>query len=55
MSKIVEFAQIIEQEIENNRSLAEAAYKELQEEKEKNKEFRRRLIKLLNDIYPDYS
>lgn len=54
MSKIVEFAQIVEQEIEINRQLAEVVYKELQEEKEKNKEFRRRLIQLLDDIYPDY-
>lgn len=54
MSKIVELAQAIEQEIEHNRNLAEATYKELQDEKEKNREFKRRLIELLNDFYPDY-
>ena len=54
MSKIVELAQIIEQEIEYNRGLAEAAYHELQEEKQKQKEFKRRLIALLDDVYPDY-
>ena len=54
MSKIVELAQAIEQEIENNRCLAEATFQELQDEKRKNKEFKRRLIELLNDFYPDY-
>ena len=54
MSKIVELAQVIEQEIEHNRALAEAAYNELQEEKQKQKEFKRRLIELLDDFYPDY-
>lgn len=55
MSKIVELAQVIEQEIENNKCLAEAAYNELQDEKNKNKEFKRRLIQLLDEFYPDYS
>lgn len=55
MSRIVDLAQVIEQEIEHNRCLAESAYNELQEEKKKNKEFKRRLIELLDDFYPDYS
>ena len=54
MSKIVELAQAVEQEIEHNRALAEAAYNELQDEKQKNKEFKRRLIQLLDEFYPDY-
>ena len=35
MSKIVELAQAIEKELVDNRSLAEAAYNELQDEKAK--------------------
>lgn len=55
MSKIVELAEVIDQEIENNRCLAESAFRELQNEKAKTMEFKRRLIQLLNDFYPDYS
>ena len=54
MSKIVELAQVIEQEIEHSKAVAEAAYHELQEEKQKQKEFKRRLIELLDAFYPDY-
>ena len=54
MSKIVELAQAVEKEIENNRCLAEAAYKELQDEKEKTWEFKRRLIELIDEFYPNY-
>jgi hypothetical protein len=54
MSRIVELAQVIEQEIENNRCLAEATYNELQDEKTKTREFKRRLIELLDEFYPDY-
>ena len=54
MSKIVELAQVIEQEIENNRYLAEAAYNGLRDKKAKTREFKRRLIELLNEFYPDY-
>jgi hypothetical protein len=55
MSKIIELAKVIDQEIENNRCLAESAFRELQDEKKKNKEFKRRLIQLLDEFYPDYS
>lgn len=55
MSKIVELAHAIEQEIIDNRTLAESVYHELQDEKRKNREFKRRLIQLLDEFYPDYS
>ena len=54
MSKIVELAQVVEQEIEYNRCIAEAAYNELQNEKAKTREFKQRLIQLLDEFYPDY-
>ena len=54
MSKIVELAQAVEQEFEDVKNFAEMTYHELQHEKEKTKEFKRRLIELLNDFYPDY-
>ena len=54
MSKIVELAKEIETEIEITRSLAEHTYTEVEEIKEKNKQFKRRLIELLDEFYPDY-
>ena len=54
MSKIVELAQAIEVEINDVRDLAEYATNEADEIKEKNKEFKHRLIELLNEFYPDY-
>lgn len=55
MSKIVELAQAIETEINEAHSLAQYATNEVDEIKEKNKQFKRRLIELLDEFYPDYS
>jgi peptidoglycan hydrolase CwlO-like protein len=54
MSKIVEFAQAIEAEIEMTQAIAEHTMKEVDEIKEKNKQFKRRLIELLDEFYPEY-
>ena len=54
MSKIVELAQAIEVEIKTTQSIAEHAMNEVDEIKEKNKHFKRRLIELLDEFYPDY-
>ena len=54
MSKIVELAQEIEAEIEAARAIAEHAKEEIDEMKEKNRWFKRRLIELLDEFYPDY-
>ena len=54
MSKIVELAQEIEAEIEMTRAMAEHAHMEVDEIKEKNRHFKRRLIELLDEFYPDY-
>ena len=54
MSKIVEFAKEIEAEIEMARAMAEHAHMEVDEIKEKNRHFKRRLIELLDEFYPDY-
>ena len=54
MSRIVELAQEIEAEIEMTRAMAEHTIKEVDEIKEKNKQFKRRLIDLLDEFYPDY-
>lgn len=54
MSKIVELAQAIEAEIERTQDLAEHACMEVEEIKDKNKQFKRRLIELLDEFYPDY-
>ena len=54
MSKIVELAKEIEAEIEQTRNLAEYTVKEVDEIKEKNKQFKRRLIELLDEFFPEY-
>lgn len=54
MSKIVELAQAIESEIEKTQAIAEHTMKEVDEIKEKNKQFKHRLIELLDEFYPDY-
>lgn len=54
MSKIVELAQVIEAEIEQTQALAEHTIREVDEIKEKNKQFKHRLIELLDEFYPDY-
>ena len=54
MSKIIELAQAIEEEIEMAKTIAKNAMNEIDEIKEKNKQFKRRLIELLDEFYPDY-
>ena len=54
MSKMIELARAIDAEIAYARNLAEITKNEVYEIKEKNKEFKRRLIELLNEFYPDY-
>ena len=54
MSKIVEFAQAIDAEIKSAQALAEYTINEVNEIKEKNKHFKRRLIELLDEFFPDY-
>ena len=54
MSRIVELAQEIETEIEMTRAMAEQAHIKIDEIEEKNRHFKRRLIELLDEFYPDY-
>ena len=54
MSRIVELAQAIEAEIRTTQAVAEYAMKEVDEIKEKNRQFKNRLIELLNEFFPDY-
>ena len=51
MSKIIEFAKAVEDEIEINRHRIEHLEEELDKEKQKNAEFARRLHELLESIY----
>ena len=51
MSKIVEFAQVVDEEISTNRYRIERLEEELDNEKRKNAEFARRLHELLESIY----
>lgn len=51
MSKIIEFAQAVDEEISINRHRIEHLEEELNNEKQKNAEFARRLHELLESIY----
>ena len=53
MSKITELAAAIEEELKIVRDVAENAYEHAHKIENNNKEFKRRLIRLLDEFFPE--